>query len=96
MAMISKTAQPGGCDWDDRLPYVLFSYRCCEQASTLESPFFMLYGRDPVLPTEEFLSKTPDQCYVKYDDYQSQLARGSLGPTTKECGKSTKTTKEAT
>lgn len=38
LTMISKTAQPGGSDWDDRLPYVLFAYRCCEQGSTLESP----------------------------------------------------------
>ena len=75
LAMISKTAQPGGCDWDDRLPYVLFAYRCSEQGSTLESPFFMLYGRDPVLPTEEVLSNTPDRCYIEYDDYRSQLVQ---------------------
>ena len=26
-AMLSKTTVPGGLDWDDRIPYVLFAYR---------------------------------------------------------------------
>ena len=43
-AMLSKTSQPGGSDWDERLPFVLFAYQCCEQESTHEYPFFMLYG----------------------------------------------------
>jgi transposase InsO family protein len=48
-SMLSKTTQPGGLEWDDRLPYVLFAYRCTEQESIRwESPFFMVYGRDPV------------------------------------------------
>ena len=33
----------------------------------------MLYGRDPVLPTEEALSPPVDQCYLEYDDYRSQI-----------------------
>ena len=33
-SMLSKTTQPSGSDWDDRLPYVLFTYRCCEQESS--------------------------------------------------------------
>ena len=70
-AMLSKTSQPGGSDWDERLPFVLFVYRCCEQESTHESPFFMLYGRDPVLPTEEALAQPVKRCYLEYDDYRS-------------------------
>ena len=66
--MLSKTTQPGGTDWDERLPFVLFAYRCCEQESTGESPFFVLYGRDPVLPTEEALSQPVKRCYLEYDD----------------------------
>ena len=72
-AILSKTSQPGGSDWDERLPFVLFAYRCCEQESTHESPFFMLYGRDPVLPTEEALSPPVKRCYLEYDDYRSQI-----------------------
>ena len=53
--MLSKTAKSGGQDWDVRLPYVLFAYRSTMQHSTGESPFFLLYGRDPQLPTEAAL-----------------------------------------
>ena len=35
----------------------------------------MLYGRDPVLPTEEALSQPVKRCYLKYDDYRSQIVR---------------------
>ena len=74
-SMLAKTTQPGESDWDDRLPYVLFAYRCSKQASTRESPFFMLYGRDPMLPTPEALSKPVDRCYMDVDDYCSQLVQ---------------------
>ena len=72
-SMLSKTTQPGGLDWDDRLPYVLFAHRCSEQESIRESPFFMVYGRDPVLPTDEALSKPADCCYNDADDYRSEV-----------------------
>ena len=50
--MLAKSVAPGTREWDDRLPYVLFAYRAALQASTGESPFVLLYGRDPQLPTE--------------------------------------------
>ena len=53
--MLAKTVEVGGADWDVRLPYVLFSYRSSLQESTQESPFYLLYGRDPQLPVEEML-----------------------------------------
>ena len=53
--MLSKTVKPG-VEWDERLPYVLFAYRISVQSSTGESPFFLLYGWDPQLPTELVMS----------------------------------------
>ena len=38
-------------EWDKQLPMLLFAYRTTIQKSTRESPFFLLYGRDPHLPT---------------------------------------------
>ena len=55
-SMLAKTVERGGKDWDQRLPFVLFAYRASQQQSTLESPFFLLYGRDPRLPTEQVTS----------------------------------------
>lgn len=54
--MLAKTAKKGGRDWNTHLPYVLSAYRASEQQSTQESPFFLLNGRDPRLPTEAALS----------------------------------------
>ena len=45
--MLSKTVEKNGKNWDDKLPYVLFAYRTSVQESTRESPFHLLYGRDP-------------------------------------------------
>ena len=74
-SMLSKTTVHGGLDWDDRIPYVLFAYRCSAQESTGESPFFMLYGRDLQLPTKEALTKLTERCYLEVDDYRAELVQ---------------------
>ena len=33
-AMLAKSVEKRGPEWDERLPYVLFAYRACQQAST--------------------------------------------------------------
>ena len=72
--MLTNCAK-NGADWDTRLPYVLFAYRATVRASTVESPFLLLYGRDPRLPTELLLSPPVERCYVNLDDYKSQMVR---------------------
>ena len=37
-------------DWDSMIPFVLFAYRNSINSSTLETPFYLLHGRDPELP----------------------------------------------
>jgi len=39
-------------DWDEVLPLVLFAMRINVGGSTKESPFFLMYGRDPLLPDD--------------------------------------------
>ena len=74
-SMLAKTTSPGGLDWDERLPYVLFSYSWSVQQSTGESPSFLLYGRDPQLPTDKTLSKPSEWCYLDSDDYRAELVQ---------------------
>ena len=73
--MLSKSVPVGTKEWDDQLPYVLMVYRAALQASTNESPFFLLYGRDPKLPSETLLSVPTQREVVKLDDYKSMMIR---------------------
>ena len=43
--------QSWGIPWDDILPYVAMGYRVSKQKSTGYSPYFLLYGRQPLFPT---------------------------------------------
>ena len=74
--MLSKTVERSGKDWDTRLPYVLFAYRTSVQESTQESPFHLLYGRDPCLPTEETLYLPATRSQFDVGSYQEELVIG--------------------
>ena len=74
--MLSKKVHHSGKDWDVQLPYVLFAYRSSPQESTKESPFFLLYGRNPCLPSEAiFNSSVPlKREIVDLEDYSTEVA----------------------
>lgn len=71
--MLAKTVDKSGRDWDVRLPYVLFAYRTSMQESTRESPFYLLYGRDPQLPTEAALTVPQSRELMDVDSYKTEL-----------------------
>ena len=73
--MLSKSADSNGSNWDERLPFILFAYRASTQESTKESPFYLLYGRDPQLPTSEMLEPQVDRISYNLDDYKSEMVR---------------------
>ncbi|MHB1799638.1 MAG: reverse transcriptase family protein [Vulcanimicrobiaceae bacterium] len=50
--MLSKFLKKNFANWDELIPYVLFAYRTSLQESTLETPFFLVYGRDPIVPID--------------------------------------------
>ena len=39
-------------DWDERIDIVLMGYRASRQASTKQSPYFMLFQQDMQLPID--------------------------------------------
>ena len=55
---------------------MLYAYRVSAQESTRESPFFLMFGRDPRQPVEEALSCPTSPYLVDLDDYKSELVRG--------------------
>lgn len=70
--MIAKSVDVG-VEWDKQLPMLLFAYRSTIQESTRESPFFLVYGRDPRLPTISTMEPPRPEYTVDLDDYKSEL-----------------------
>ena len=54
-SMIAKASDKNPTEWDKQLPMLLLAYHSVIQESTKESSFFLLYGRDPCLPTGTLL-----------------------------------------
>ena len=58
--MLSMYVNEHPKDWDVFLPYVLFAYRTSVQASTGETPFFLMHGRDPAHPYDLMYGAVPE------------------------------------
>ena len=52
---LSHYVQESQKDWDQWIPYVVFAYNTTPHTSTGETPFFLMYGRDPEVPMEDIL-----------------------------------------
>lgn len=53
--MLSLYVGTDQTDWDVHLPHVIFAYNTAIQDTTKMSPFHLVYGRFPILPTEATL-----------------------------------------
>ena len=71
--MLAKCTDGSVTEWDKKLPFLLFAYRSTIQSSTKESPFFLLYGRDPRLPSGSILDQTRPEYLVDMEDYRTEL-----------------------
>ena len=72
--MLAKYMESDQHSWDQQLPYTLFAYRCSVQASTQETPFYLLYGRDPVLPIDAALTQLKSPYVTEPEDYPYELS----------------------
>ena len=59
---LKKLCEKDSTNWDKYLNQVLASYRIAPNLATAESPFFLVYGRDPNLPLHQLLE--PMQCFL--------------------------------
>ena len=50
--MLASYCNSNQTNWDLYLPLVLFAYRTSQQTTSKESPFTLLYGREPRLPSD--------------------------------------------
>ncbi len=70
--IISMYVNQHHTDWDTYIPYALFAYRTAIQETTKESPFYLLYGRDPRLPIDVSLLPR-DEIFTNAEDYRTYL-----------------------
>ena len=59
-------------DWDLIMPKIIFAHNTAVQASTLETPFYLLYLRDPRYPIEPDLNGAPVP-YASQGEYQTEM-----------------------
>ena len=52
---LEKLCKKDHANWDKYINQVLASYRITPNLATAESPFFLVYGRDPNLPLHQLL-----------------------------------------
>ncbi|KAG5866373.1 hypothetical protein JTB14_021886 [Gonioctena quinquepunctata] len=70
--MLSHYISENQRDWDNWIPFVLMAYRGSTHSSTGYSPYFLLHGRDQVLPMDSMISS--GRIRYDYDDnYASEL-----------------------
>ncbi|MDI9312849.1 MAG: DDE-type integrase/transposase/recombinase, partial [Limnohabitans sp.] len=59
-------------DWDTLLPFVTFAYNTSPRSSTKFSPFYILYGRNPVLPYD-LLNGVKITEYKNLEEYKNLI-----------------------
>ena len=58
--------------WDEHIDSVTFAYRTSEHSATKETPFYLLYGREPTLPLDIIYS-TPERITADIKTYKTHL-----------------------
>ncbi len=61
-------------DWDEFLPSILFAYCTSPQATTGDSPFYLLYGHEPRLPLDvNLLPSPPDKLSTSIAEHRERI-----------------------
>ena len=56
-------------NWDIYIPYVLFAYRTSHHKGLIQTPFYLLYGREATLPTDIITRSDIEEKYKSAADY---------------------------
>ena len=58
-ACIAKHIHGGGVEWDELVPLAVSAYNFFSCQSSKESPFILMFGRDPITPVAKLLEPKP-------------------------------------
>ena len=73
--LLRAAVEEQGNDWDEIIPFIMFSYRATPHSATRISPYFLMFGRSPSLPSEllQPCPPTGDDSDVESDLYVQHL-----------------------
>ena len=77
---LKKLCEKDPTNWDKYLNQVLASYRIAPNLATAETPFFLVYGKDPNLPLHQLLEpmqhflRDPDSSMLNLETHKLALA----------------------
>ena len=89
---LSTVIKDDQSNWDDCIDKCLFTYRVTLNRTLKDNPFYLIYGRDAVLPQDLFLPINKSQRKVNQKDID--LYKVDLVKTLKEAYTKLNTTKE--
>jgi len=73
--MLSMYVESKQKDWDIYIPYVVFAYRTAPHASTNETPFYLLYGRDARYPSDLMEVLPNEDTNRNVEEYKQELTQ---------------------
>ena len=77
---LKKLCEKNTSNWDKYINQVLASYRVTPNIATVETPFFLVYGKDPNLPLHQLLERMqsflgdPDSGILNVEAHRLALA----------------------
>ena len=73
VSMIAMYTNEYPDDWDEHLNYCIWAYRTSVNDTTKFSPFYLMYGRDPLFPIDAMLES--EETYRSSEEYVSEIIR---------------------
>ena len=70
--MLASQVSASQKEWDEKIPYILLALNSSVHKTTKEKPYFLMYGRDPILPTDQLVVDKIKPLY-NYDDYSHEM-----------------------
>lgn len=79
--MLAKYVNDEQSDWDEKINSMLFAYRTSIHSSTKETPFYLVYGRQPRLPVDLALPTGPVESLPEdFEELIEQRCQSFLRP----------------
>ena len=73
VSMIAMYTSEYPDDWDEHLNYCVWAYRTAVNDTTKHSPFYLMYGRDPLFPVDAMLES--EENYRSSEEYVAEVIR---------------------